>query len=471
MLRRLLDSPSFYFVCAGLLLVVAVATQFRLQIPSRSRGTIDDIVALRERDDLNVIFVLVDTLRADRLGIYGYDRSTTPVMDDLGRHGIVFKHVIAQSSWTKSSMASLWTATNPTKNGVLRFNHALPPEVEVPAEIFQAAGFHTAGIWRNGWVAPNFGFEQGFDTYVKPMSTPERRKIQHARPSSRALKGTDLDVMDSAAEFLRNFGHERFFLYLHLMDIHQYVYDDDAPAFGNSYSDFYDMSVNWTDRVIGDFLRQVDEMGLLTNTIVVIGSDHGEAFMEHGFEGHARNLYREVAEVPFIIMLPFVLEEGIEVETTIANIDMWPTILEIVGLPPMKGVDGVSQLPLILEAGGATDVPPTDGLRRPIFAQLDRRWGSTRSAPNPLVSVTDEKARAFIPVRAPKRAELYDIQADPMELTDLAAERPEQLEEYRELVEEYLADDVPPWGVSAGTVEIEEMQLNQLKALGYRIEN
>jgi glucan phosphoethanolaminetransferase (alkaline phosphatase superfamily) len=164
MLRRLLDSPWFYFSCAGLLLVVAIASQFRLQIPSRPKGTLEDVAALSQRDDLNVIFMVVDTLRSDRLGVYGYERATSRVLDDLGGHGIVFEHVIAQSSWTKTSMASLWTATNPVRNGILRFNHTLPEEVDFPAEIFRRAGFRTAGIWRNGWVAPNFGFAQGFDT-------------------------------------------------------------------------------------------------------------------------------------------------------------------------------------------------------------------------------------------------------------------------------------------------------------------
>jgi arylsulfatase A-like enzyme len=470
MLRRLIDSPWLYFTAAAALLVAAIASQFELQIPSRPKGTVEDIAALAERDDLNVIFILVDTLRADRLGVYGYPRDTSRFMDDLGAHGIVFKHVISQSSWTKSSMASLWTATNPRRNGILRFDHSLPDEAVFPAEIFREAGFQTAGIWRNGWVAPNFGFQQGFDTYVKPVSSPERRRIQRGSPSARGLKGTDLDVTDSAVEFLRNFGSERFFLYMHFMDIHQYIFDDQAPDYGNSYSDAYDKSINWTDRNIGAFLHEVDDMGLLTNSIVVIGSDHGEAFQEHGNEGHARNLYREVAEVPLIIMLPFVLEEGIVVESVVPNIDVWPTLLDLVGMPPLDHVDGVSQLPAILAAGGAKRDQDLEKLERPIFSELDRRWGNGNAEPNPLVSVTDDQLRVFVPMNEPDDTELYDWASDPTEQNDQAAERSEEVATYRGLAERYVADDEPPWGVGAGTVELEEMQLNQLKALGYRIE-
>jgi arylsulfatase A-like enzyme len=177
-----------------------------------------------------------------------------------------------------------------------------------------------------------------------------------------------------------------------------------------------------------------------------------------------------VAEVPLIIILPLVLDPGIVVDSLIANVDVWPTVLELVGLPPMEGVDGVSQLPLILEAGGAKSAPRTDGLRRPIFAEIDRRWGNTKQPPDPLVSVTDERMRMFFPVKQPADAELYDQMTDRLEQTNLAKERPEELATYRTLVEGYLAADEPPWGTSPGIVELDELELHQLKALGYRMD-
>ena len=107
---RILDSPAFYFGAAALLAIAAIATQFDLDIPSRPMGELSDVTSLPALDDgreLNVVFILIDTLRADRLGIYGYERPTSPVIDDLGRYGVVFENVLAQSSWTKTSMASL----------------------------------------------------------------------------------------------------------------------------------------------------------------------------------------------------------------------------------------------------------------------------------------------------------------------------------------------------------------------------
>ena len=113
MLRRLLDSPWPYFIGAGLLLIAAIASQFEIRVPSRPEGRPADIATLRERDDLNVVFIVIDTLRADRLGAYGYERPTSQTMDTLASRGILFKNALSQSSWTKSSMASLWTSTLP----------------------------------------------------------------------------------------------------------------------------------------------------------------------------------------------------------------------------------------------------------------------------------------------------------------------------------------------------------------------
>jgi arylsulfatase A-like enzyme len=165
-----------------------------------------------------------------------------------------------------------------------------------------------------------------------------------------------------------------------------------------------------------------------------------------------------------------VLDPGIVVEPLVGNVDVWPTILDLVGLPPMKGVDGVSQLPLILEAGGVQPATPTDGLRRPVFAEIDRKWGNTKLPPDPLVSVTDERMRMFFPVKQPEAAELYEQASDPLEKTNLAGKRPEELATYRAMAEKYFAEDEPPWGAAAGVVELDELELHQLKALGYRVE-
>ncbi len=470
MLRRWLDSPWPYFVGAAILLIVAIASQFEVRLPARSKEKIDSVATLKERDDVNVVFVLIDTLRADRLGLYGYERPTSPNIDLLGRTGIVFRDVVSQSSWTKTSMASLWTSTLPANNGVLRYGHAMPEEATLPAEIFKQAGFRTAGIWRNGWVAPNFGFSQGFEVYMRPKPGRERANVQRGNPSSHPLLGTDEDIIKSASDFLENFGSERFFLYLHFMDAHQYLYDASSAKFGTSYSDSYDQAILWTDLLVGALVDKLDRLGLLDETVIAIASDHGEAFQEHGREGHAKNLYSEVTHVPFIISLPFLLDPGIEVGTTISNLDVWPTLLDLVGLDPLPSADGVSMLPLALEAGGLAAAD--EGLRdRTIIGQIDRFWGNPKMPSYPIISVTEGNWRLMMHAENPKGLELYDRGEDPGESHDLVTDEeiPPKAESLLEIANQYLADAKSPWGVDPKEVELSDLKLEQLRALGYVI--
>jgi len=465
MLRRILDSPWTYFVGAAVLLLAAVASQFRLDIPSRPVGEPADIAKLEERDDLNLVFILIDTLRADRLGIHGYERATSPVMDDLARYGAYFENVWAQSSWTKTSMASLWTGTYPATHGVLKYKHRVPEAARMPAEIFREAGFRTAGVWRNGWVAPNFGFAQGFEVYHRPKPGAEQARIQRRSPSSHQLRGTDQDAIESGIEFLRSFGDERFFLYLHLMDVHQYLYDQAAAKWGNSYSDAYDQSINWTDRLIGHLVRAIDDMDLLTETVIVITSDHGEAFLEHGREGHARDLYAEVTKTPWIIAFPFRLDPGVVVRQPVANVDVWPTILDLFDLSPMPGTDGRSLVPLLVQGGGGSE----DG-ERPLFTQIDRRWGSPTHDPEPAITVSEGGFRLFRRLDNPDWVELYDWRADPLEQENLAAAHPEEVGRLTQRIEAHVEGAQPPWGERPEEVELDQLQLDQLRALGYVIQ-
>ena len=401
MARGLLEKPWPYFAGAGLLLLVAIATQVEIGAPEISYGTLDDLAGLQNRDDVNVIFILVDTLRSDHLGVYGYERPTSPNLDALAKGGIVFKNAVSQSSWTKSSMAGLWTATRPVNSGIVHYDHVIPSEATLPAELFRGAGYRTAGIIRNGWVAPNFGFHQGFETYIRPLVGAERQRVARKNPSGTVLKGTDEDLLQSAIEYLDAYGHQRFFLYLHMMDLHQYVYDDKVTHFGTSYFDIYDQSINWTDRVIASLVSTLGERGLRKKTLIVIAADHGEAFNEHGWEGHARDLYREVIMVPIIILPPFYIDGGIEVDTLVSNMDLWPTILDIMGLPPIPNADGVSLLPLIQEAGGVA--ASTDELRRPAYSQINKGWGKKNIVSNPIVSVTYGDHQLIMRVKRPER--------------------------------------------------------------------
>ena len=430
----------------------------------RPSGSLDDIDALASRDDLNILFVLVDTLRADRLGSWGYERDTSPLIDRLARTGVRFDRHLAQSSWTKCSMASLWTGLYPARSGVTRYDHVTSPEARLPAEILRDAGFRTAGIFRNGWVAPNFGFAQGFETYHRPRPIPLRASERRENPTL-SVEGTDVSAIDSAISFLRAYGSERWFLYLHLMDIHEYVYDADSARFGTSYSDAYDQSILRLNRVLESLVAYLWEHDLADKTLIVIASDHGEAFGERGFEGHARNVYPEVTEVPLVLSFPFRLEPGLEVKVRTENVDIWPTILELAGLPPLEPSDGRSLVPLIRAAARGESLAE-DG--RAAIAHLDESWGREGQEAAPNVAVTSGDYRLVTRSGAHPGEELFDRRDDRFETSDVLAQNPEIAARLRERLRDYL-ESQPPWSEGTPTVELNEMELNQLRALGYKV--
>ena len=429
-------------------------------------GSVEDIEALASRDDLNVLFIVVDTLRADRLGAYGYERDTSPNLDQLASMGVRFDRHLAQSSWTKASMASLWTSYNPNRTGVRKHDDIIPEAATMAAEVFRDHGFRTVGLFRNGWVAPTFGFQQGFDTYVRPPALGIPPSVRRENPVVSKV-GTDDDVVAAAREFLRVDGRDSWFLYLHLMDLHEYTFDAESALFGGSYSDIYDNSIRWTDTTLSILFDSLFEWGFFKNTLIVIASDHGEAFRERrGIEGHARYLYRETSEVPLVILFPFRLEPGVVIRNRTRNIDIWPTVFDLIGIEPAEGTDGVSLLPEILASarGFPMEVPERLG-----FAQLNQSWGQRKAHPASTESVVKGPFRYLRRFSQGKiLEELFDASADKSELEDVAGSRPQVLEGLRAAADLEVSRE-PVWGAPE-VREINELELNQLRALGYHLE-
>jgi len=361
-------------------------------------------------------------------------------------------------------MASLWTGLYPVRTGVTRSPQALPEDARMPAEILRDAGFRAYAIWRNGWIGPSFGFSQGFEVYHSPRPAPIPASVRREKPTV-GVAGTDQDLVHSAVEFLRSSGDQRWFLYLHLMDVHQYVYDEETALFGTGYSDLYDNSIRWVDRVLARLVHEIDARGLRERTVIVVAADHGEAFGEHGREGHARDVYGEVTTTPFVLSLPFRLEPGIVVEAPTENVDVWPTLLDLLGLAPLDAADGRSRVPEILAAARGGPTPARDGAR---FAHIDQAWGRPREPARPMVAVSEGGYR-LVHRAAAGSAELYDLAADPREQRDVGAEQPEVLARLTELATGYLQKPSAPWR-SAPDVRLEDSELEQLRALGYAIE-
>jgi len=469
--KRLLEQRWPWIAAAGAVVVAfALSTFVEIQPPGdwdpRPRGSAENIAALRDRDDLNVLLVVVDTLRAERLGSYGYERDTSPVLDRLAHSGVRFERQLAQSSWTKASMASLWTGLYPSRNGITRYDDVIPDAARLPAEILREAGFETVGLYRNGWVAPTFGFDQGFEVYLRPSPAALPPNARRDNPTISA-RSTDAGTLEAAAEFLRVSGGQRWFLYLHLMDLHEYIYDEESALFGSSNSGIYDNSIRWTDGTIAMLLEILADLDLRENTLIAIASDHGEAFLERGFEGHAREVYRESTEVPFVVSFPFRLDPGGVVKSRTRNIDIWPTLLDMLGLAFPGEIDGRSRLPEILASLSGEE---TVERGETAIAHLDTNWAKRDSEPLTTIAVVEDSFR-YVRVDgvdgAPSGEALFDATDDPRELRDRAEAEPEMLERLRAVADEYYAVE-PDWG-EAPTREISELELNLLRALGYQL--
>jgi arylsulfatase A-like enzyme len=465
----LIASRWFYIVSGTLMVVAFLASQVRVGTDPRPKGSLVDIQELGNREDLNVLFILIDTLRADRLSAYDYARETSPKIDELARTGVRFATNYSQSSWTKCSMASLWTGLYPIRTGVLRSPQAIPEAARMPAEILSEAGYRTFAIWRNGWISPQFGFSQGFELYHSPPRSPVPRTVRRENPAI-TLAGTDQDTARSAIEFMRTHGNERWFLYLHFMDVHQYVYDEDTALFGTSYSDIYDNSIRWIDRVVGAVINELDRRNLRQKTLVILAADHGESFGEHGREGHARDVYGEVTTTPVVMSFPFRLEPGIVVNTRTQNVDLWPTILDLLKLSPLEDTDGRSRMAEIEIAARTGAAHDADSEIERGYAHIDQAWGQTSRPPRPMVAVNEGPWRLIYRSDRPGRSELYAVDRDPLEQKDRADDEPEVVARLNDEARAYLESPLAPWG-EAVDVELSDEELNQLRALGYAIED
>jgi arylsulfatase A-like enzyme len=272
-------------------------------------------------------------------------------------------------------------------------------------------------------------------------------------------------VVAAALEFLRIHGEERWFLYLHFMDVHEYTYDQESALFGTKYADVYDNSVRFTDGTLSVLLEYLSAWGLRDNTLIAIASDHGEAFRERGFEGHARRVYRETTEVPFVVAFPFRLEPGVVIETRTRNVDVWPTLLDLVGVTPAGDGDGRSLVPDILASARGEAPPAAD---RTGVAHLDQHWGMRNQRAAFVVAVVDGSYRYVRTDQVgPPLEQLFDADSDPREMHDRSKQEPETLERLRGIADSSV-EVSPAWG-AAPTRELDELELNQLRALGYAV--
>lgn len=387
----------------------------------------------------HVVLITVDTLRADALGAYGYGRDTSPFIDGLARSGVLFQDVEAQSSWTKTSMASLLTSTYPETNGVRRADDRLASGSMTLARILRENGYFTAAVQTNPWMHPRFQLDQGFAEY----------RFQGAVPGAR--------VIESAVEILRRRSAGPVFLYLHFMDVHHpYTPSPPYQRFGGEPRDAYDGEIRYLDDQLAALFSFLEHAQLLGDTLWVMTSDHGEEFGEHDGRYHGKTLYREQLKVPWIMRWPDGLPSGIRADARVQNVDIAPTILDLLGLAtpaPFEGASRRSSLP-----PGQPEAPPN--IAR--FAQV----GLNDLAPDrDLLSVTTARWK-YIKDRRSDWRRLFDRLADPGEQHDLVEVRPGIVAEMEERCDHFLRSRDHARRTTE-KITVDDAVAEQLRQLGY----
>ncbi len=275
----------------------------------------------RDESPPNVIIYLVDALRSDRLGVYGCDRPLSPRLDALAATGIVFTDMVAQSSWTKAAVASIFTGLWPRAHGVNGPDDRLPEALPTLPELLQAAGYQTAAVVANAYVGRPFGFARGFDHFEFIEHTRDGRRCstsgsrRGSRPATRtAARSSSMStpsIPTLPTRRRRRFSRpsRRMSRILRSVRWRRFAVSSSErwsrPAeLGRDLRELYDGEVAANDASFGRLLDELEAIGELDNTVVIFTSDHGEAFGEHGNWTHGLDLSNEVLSIPLVVRLP-----------------------------------------------------------------------------------------------------------------------------------------------------------------------
>ncbi len=422
----------------------------------------------RYRRGRGVLVVSIDTLRRDHVSLYGYPRRTTPGLEALASESVVFDDAVSTSSWTLPAHASLLTSTYPSVHGAVNLNVGLSPAWPSVATLLQEAEFTTQALVTHVYLSTEYGFGEGFDRHVY---LPETR-----------AEG----VTNRAIRFLRAMGDREFFLFVHYYDPHWH-YDPPAPydeTFDPSYDgdasgvwwDFkehdrdsidprdlhhiealYDGEILYTDRHVERLMRSMKELDIFDKMLIVVTSDHGEEFLEHGSWEHQKTLYEEQLRVPLIIKFPGGEGAGRRVKEQVSLLDVAPTIADVMELPVPASFRGVSlrgELVENRELWSETE-HTIDGTHK-----LSLRRGASSGKAIFRVSGDDGEVDVL-------NVELFDLGEDPSELEALTDDEMRQRVEER--LRDYLASVAAAREGIAETpnVDLDPQERERLRTLGY----
>jgi arylsulfatase A-like enzyme len=414
----------------------------------------------------DILFILVDTLRADHLPMYGYGRQTAPNLADLAGRGATFTQMYAPASATRPSVASIFSSLYPAVHKTNHERDFLSDTVVTLAEVLHNEGYQTFGVSGNPNVSPVFGFAQGFDSYhvSKPESAFRLTRMGSILEDMLSPGMMELLVReereeletnarsDAITDFTLRWVERNFrgpaFLYVHYIDPHMpynpptpfdkaFDYRRNPPLRAGGVEplqlistehnrgqvgytiDQYDGEILYNDQEIGRLLAVLRKLGILDKALVIVTSDHGEEFWEHNQAGHDKTLYEEVVHVPFLISWPGQITAGSTYRQMANLVDVMPTILDFLAIKPPVGIQGFSFAKQVTQ-----DAPPNP--ERKFFAQ---QINSERS----IEMVRHQRYKFIRHLQGIQEGleEFYDLQRDPLERTNLVAVAASQVSSWR----------------------------------------
>lgn len=412
----------------------------------------------------NIVFLMLDTTRASHLGFYGYERPTSPFLDSLAKENLAFSYALTSSPWTPPAVASMMSGLYVSSHGLMppdsreqaAKSTKLNPDLYLLPEVLKDAGYQTAAVSPNPWINATFGFDQGYDKFIYMARAPADQISAAGKDLIKEFKETG----------------KPFFLYLHYLDPHQ-PYDPPAEyrniyqplSYAEEYSkkslkriDLYDGEIKYLDDQLKELFDYFKSEGLYEDLMVIIVGDHGEQFKEHGNYGHGNQLFNEEVHIPLII------KTGSNpvrktIDYTVSVVDIYPTVLDVLGVRPSDKLPGVSLL-------NEKNLGSRSGVISEIFRKYVQKAFIDYQGRKIIVGRKDPKL-ALTPDNLNEYfIGVYDRNTDYKEKaslkdTDLKDELGEELKNSLLEIEKYKRDH------SAGNAEISEETLRQLESLGY----
>jgi arylsulfatase A-like enzyme len=460
------------------------------------------------RNKPNVLIYLIDTLRPDHTSLYGYARETTPFLKKLGADGTVFEDCQAQATWTKPSVASMMTSLYSYTHGLLKDTHTIAKGATTLAEQLRAAGYVTSSIVANPFAGRTSGLDRGFD-YM--MEYP----VVHRFRSDAEDRGTDSAAVNKVVlPWLEQHRDEPFFLYAHTTDPHApyrppgkyetlWAKASDTAPFNREYTrmremrgygggatispaecrakgidpdwfhrnsiDRYDGEIAFNDHNLDLLVGKLKDLGILEDTLIIVVSDHGEEFWEHGWSAHGHSLYQELAHCVFLMRNPKLLPTPRRITEPVQLIDILPTVLDLMGVKPEGIIEGQSLLPLlkgqpfqrkraVMSSRFAHPNAKPGGLPENLtgtFAWFDSNWK---------LIYRDQAERAGI-----NRVELYDRRTDRADKKNVASQQPQEAERLTSEVNQWIEaqKQIRKMLGPGGETTLDRQTIERLRSLGY----